>query len=80
MTNTIFLHLSQNFDYDINPRGKNIRDVVEYFLTHDMTHSRSFEMFQSDTGHMACNWGHIVYKADDKGVLSYYADKVDSSD
>lgn len=81
MKKTVFLAVSQFLDnYDLNIQGMNIRDVVEYVITHDLMHAHDIEIRQSDTGETYANTGQIIYKADDKGVLSYYKDKVDSSD
>lgn len=80
MKRTIFLIVGQNFDYDLKLTGMNIRDVIEYVITHDLKHEHGIEIWQSDSGHHAANWGREVYRVDENGVLSIYDHNVDSSD
>jgi len=79
MTRTLFLIVGQNWDYDMNPNGKTLAEVVDYFTTHDMKHEKSLELYQSDTGKYSPGWGRIVYKLVN-GKFESYAFNVDSSD
>jgi hypothetical protein len=77
MTRTLFLITGQNWDYDMNPNGKTLAEIIEYFTTHNMKHEKSLELYQSDGGYSA-GWGRIVYKLVD-GVFQTHNSNVDSS-
>jgi hypothetical protein len=78
MKRTLFLIVGQNWDYDINPNGKTLAEVIEYFTTHDLKHEHSLKLYQSDSGEYSPGWGQIAYKLID-GVFQSYAYNVDSS-